>query len=499
MVAEGATPAPAEVHSIEPAIASRRAVADAAKESFLSRHRKPILLAAAVVAIAFLTLNLVSQRLRPSNADADSACDGSDRCAATQPGRHQAASRRSGHPYADGAGARHPDGRFARDRVDRPRRHAGLPVRRRSRCRAPLHADTELASSRQPRPATSRRLSRWRRCTASPVKVELPPESVGPLELRAGRRQWRCAGAVRDRRDLYRRPRRPAGLQGGRDLVRARRGAGLCPGAVPARQPLRERPRASTRTSSRPSSGTSAPPKPATACRCTISRRSMPAANWASRSSTPPPSGSSRPPTAGMTDSQFNLGMLYARGLGVTQSLEALLQVVRARRAERRQGRRQGARRHRPLARCRGGAAGSTPKSPASTPAPIDLAANFAPIGTWTKTFDPGETINDARRRHERPEGADKLGYDVGTPDGIAGPKTADAIKAFERATGMSEIGADQSAAARGAGQPAGLKGDARIVVATVATMLIKSDHLQFGAITGCRSFWRRICRPAIR
>ena len=34
-----------------------------------------------------------------------------------------------------------------------------------------------------------------------------------------------------------------------------------------------------------------------------------------------------------------------------------------------------------------------------------------------------------------------KLGYDVGTTDGIAGKKTADAIKAFEDATGMSETG----------------------------------------------------------
>jgi localization factor PodJL len=34
------------------------------------------------------------------------------------------------------------------------------------------------------------------------------------------------------------------------------------------------------------------------------------------------------------------------------------------------------------------------------------------------------------------------LGYDVGTPDGIAGPRTAEAIRAFERTTGMSESGA---------------------------------------------------------
>ena len=34
-----------------------------------------------------------------------------------------------------------------------------------------------------------------------------------------------------------------------------------------------------------------------------------------------------------------------------------------------------------------------------------------------------------------------RLGYEVGTADGFAGPRTAEAIKAFERATGMSETG----------------------------------------------------------
>jgi len=34
-----------------------------------------------------------------------------------------------------------------------------------------------------------------------------------------------------------------------------------------------------------------------------------------------------------------------------------------------------------------------------------------------------------------------QLGFDIGTPDGVAGPKTADAIRSFERSTGMSESG----------------------------------------------------------
>jgi localization factor PodJL len=74
-------------------------------------------------------------------------------------------------------------------------------------------------------------------------------------------------------------------------------------------------------------------------------------------------------------------------------------------------------------------------------PLEINLAANFAPIGTWMKNFDPGAVI----ARTEVVKGVQqvlaRLGYDVGTPDGLAGPKTAEAIRAFERGTGMNETG----------------------------------------------------------
>jgi localization factor PodJL len=75
-------------------------------------------------------------------------------------------------------------------------------------------------------------------------------------------------------------------------------------------------------------------------------------------------------------------------------------------------------------------------------PGEIDLAANFAPIGTWDETFDPGPAIanQDVILRVQLLLG--KLGYDIGTPDGISGPKTREAIAEFERATGMTESGA---------------------------------------------------------
>ena len=73
---------------------------------------------------------------------------------------------------------------------------------------------------------------------------------------------------------------------------------------------------------------------------------------------------------------------------------------------------------------------------------PVDLAANFAPIGTWSETFDPGEAIANRDVIAKVQQALTKLGFDVGTADGVAGPKTQEAIRAFERATGMSEVGA---------------------------------------------------------
>ncbi|HEY0034875.1 MAG TPA: peptidoglycan-binding domain-containing protein, partial [Devosia sp.] len=73
---------------------------------------------------------------------------------------------------------------------------------------------------------------------------------------------------------------------------------------------------------------------------------------------------------------------------------------------------------------------------------PIDLAANYAPLGTWSSQFDPGEAITAQEVVAKVQQALTKLGFDVGTPDGLSGPKTAEAIKAFERSTGMSEVGA---------------------------------------------------------
>ncbi len=142
----------------------------------------------------------------------------------------------------------------------------------------------------------------------------------------------------------------------------------------------------------------------------------------------------------GMTDSQFNLGMLYARGLGVPQSLEESFKwfgiAARSGDADATKARDDIARSLDAETMTR-----LTDVVNNFTPAPINLAANFAPIGTWSSKFDPGETIAARDIVASVQKALNKLGYDVGTPDGIAGSKTATAIKAFELATGMSEVG----------------------------------------------------------
>jgi localization factor PodJL len=142
----------------------------------------------------------------------------------------------------------------------------------------------------------------------------------------------------------------------------------------------------------------------------------------------------------GMTDSQFNLGMLYARGLGVPQSLEDSFKwfgiAAKSGDADATKARDDIARSLDAETMTR-----LTDLVNNFVPAPINLAANFAPIGTWSKDFDPGETIASRDIVASVQKALGKLGYDVGTPDGIAGAKTQAAIKLFEQATGMSEIG----------------------------------------------------------
>ena len=142
----------------------------------------------------------------------------------------------------------------------------------------------------------------------------------------------------------------------------------------------------------------------------------------------------------GMTDSQFNLGMLHARGLGVEQNLEESYKWFSL---AARNGDADAAKARDDMARSLTADAVKrlNGEIDAWNAQPIDLAANFAPIGTWSPTFDPGQVIKSKDVVSKVQVALGKLGYDVGTPDGLAGRKTAEAIKAFERGTGMNESG----------------------------------------------------------
>ena len=142
----------------------------------------------------------------------------------------------------------------------------------------------------------------------------------------------------------------------------------------------------------------------------------------------------------GMTDSQFNLGMLYARGLGLDQSFEQSFKWFSL---AARNGDKDAAQARDDIAKSLSAEAVTriTQELKAWKPASVNLAANYAPIGTWSSAFDPGETITTRDVILKVQQSLARLGFDIGTPDGVAGPKTAEAIKSFERATGMNEVG----------------------------------------------------------
>lgn len=148
-----------------------------------------------------------------------------------------------------------------------------------------------------------------------------------------------------------------------------------------------------------------------------------------------------RAATLGLTDSQFNLGMLYARGLGVTQNLPESYKWFSLAALQGDDG----------AQKARDDVARSLDADTVSRlqaeiagwqRAAIDIPANFAPIGTWTDNFNPGQTINDKSIVEKVQAALNRLGYDVGVPDGLMGPRTRDAIMQFEKAAGMSEVGA---------------------------------------------------------
>ncbi|HWA19331.1 MAG TPA: peptidoglycan-binding protein [Devosia sp.] len=402
---------------------------DAPKESFLARNRKIILLGAALVALAFLTYNLVMQRVASSSAPAeDPATTGSidvsqlplaptpveTSVPETTPPRVipmvDSLSTGSASPVAIGFAASTPQQKMP----------------------AAFEASTEVATTETARiePLIS---------TPSPVKVELAPEAIGPIELREAaangdaRAQFEVAAIYTEGRAVPQ-DYKQAAVWYERSAAQGfapsqyrlgtlyENGDGLDKDLEAARLWYERAAEGGNRMSMHNLAALYASGG--------LGKQQFDsAAKWFEEAA-----------SRGLTDSQFNLGMLYARGLGVKQSLEQSFKWFGIAALS---GDKDAAKARDDIARSLGAeeVGKLTAEVAAFKPAPIDLAANFAPIGTWSKKFDPGETIAAKDIVASVQAALTRLGYDVGVPDGVSGPKTSDAIKAFERATGMSEIG----------------------------------------------------------
>lgn len=402
----------------------------APKESFLLRNRKAILLGAAVVALGFLTYNLMQQRAASQRAaqqvDAGVTTGSIDEelplgtSSATDGAVDLTAPRMI--PMADSLQTGAIDPAAARGFAAVPQ---DMP--------AAFDAATEVGK------ADTLPVTPLSGDLTSPVKVELPPEGIGPLDLRqaaAGgdaRAQFEVAAIYTEGRAVpqdfkaaavwYER----AAAQGFAPAQYRlgslyENGDGVDKDLGSAKLWYERAAEAGNRMSMHNLAALYAGGQ--------LGKQQFDsAAKWFEEAA-----------SRGMTDSQFNLGMLYARGLGVPQSLENSFKWFGIAALS---GDKDAAKARDDMARSLDAeAVGRLSAEIASfKPLPIDLPANFAPIGTWSKTFDPGETISARDIVASVQLALSKLGYDIGTPDGVSGPKTMDAIKAFERATGMSESG----------------------------------------------------------
>jgi len=143
----------------------------------------------------------------------------------------------------------------------------------------------------------------------------------------------------------------------------------------------------------------------------------------------------------GVLDSQFNLGMLYARGLGVDQDFS---QSYKWFSIAANFGDKDAAKARDDVARSLNPQQMTKVMQELATwqPTKIELASNFASIGTWSDQFDAGKEISKQDVVLSVQIALSKLGFSLGKPDGLIGPKTRDAIRTFERDLGMNETGA---------------------------------------------------------
>lgn len=426
--------------SAQPALMERKEL------SFLRKHSKVILLGVSIVVLSLLTLNLINQRTAADRAAAPAAPQDGDTGALTSPLSSEPITELSALPKGarvipmvdslatasiDPAAAKH---------FEPANEIPAMPRAFTSVAKGPDGAAAEQVASLPPLAATVAPLTDAIEPAAGPVRVELPPATLGPEALRQSaangdpRAQFEIAAIYTEGRAV------PEDLEAAAVWYERSAAQGFAPAEYRLGS-LYENGRGVTKDleqarlwyqrAAEAGNRMSMHNLAALYAGGELGRQAFDAAaEWFEQAA-----------QRGLKDSQFNLGMLYARGLGVPQDLEQSYKwfSIAAKNGDT------------DAAKARDDVARSldaetvgrlNAEVDAWKPAPIDLPANFAPIGTWSETFDPGETIANRDVVKSVQMALAMLGYDVGTPDGLAGPKTAEAVKSFERATGMSESGA---------------------------------------------------------
>jgi len=147
----------------------------------------------------------------------------------------------------------------------------------------------------------------------------------------------------------------------------------------------------------------------------------------------------------GLADSQFNLAVLHERGLGIQRDPGAAYKwyAVAAAKGDAEAEKRMGALAGKldPATLARASAAYQSWRA-----APLDQTANFVAVPEHDEHDEPatgsGPTASIDTLVARAQQLLAELGYDPGPADGVAGPRTSDAIAAFERDRGLPETGA---------------------------------------------------------
>ncbi|WP_108461500.1 peptidoglycan-binding protein [Devosia naphthalenivorans] len=410
-----------------------------AQPGFLIRHRRPLLLAAALVTVSVLALNLILQRtaemaLEPAPAEAISTQP------AAEPSANQDVSLVRPEPRIidmvddTATGSINP---ATASTFSKPMAITPMPATLVASIPA---ASTQMEPLVAPAPAAPETTGSIEPAApAAMVTFELPPEAIGPIELRQAaadgdaRAQFEVAAIYTEGRAIeqdYAEAAKWYERSAAQGLVPAQyrlgnlyeTGTGVEKDLENAKLWYQRAAEAGNRMAMHNLAALYAGGQLG-------EQEFESAAEWFQQAA-----------ARGMTDSQFNLGMLYARGLGLDQDFEQSFKwfslAAKNGDADATKARDDIAKNLNADAVSRLGS-----EIAAWEAQSIDLAANFAPLGTWSSSFDPGEPITSREVVSKVQQALGKLGFDVGTPDGLSGPKTAEAIKTFERGTGMSEVG----------------------------------------------------------